>query len=162
MSQKTITLIIVLFAVIVAGMFVYAFLKQGEVESQVENTVETGEEATVVPYPEITRVDAKHYIDGENHTLVGEINFPTPCDLLEVEVQPPAASAGESVNIAFSVINNADTCLSVVTAQRFKVDVVAEENPVFTATFMGRSIDLNLIPAAEGESPDNFELFIKG
>lgn len=161
MSQKTITLIIVLFAVLVAGMFVYAFLKQGELETQAEQITQVPEPTQPIAYPDITRVDAKHFIIEGTHTLVGEINFPTPCDLLQADAIV-AESLPEQVNIVFSVINNADNCAQVITAQRFKVAVDVSEMAVYTATFMGRSIDLNLIPAALGETPDDFELFIKG
>ena len=161
MNQKSIILIVTLFVMIVVGMFVYAYLKQSELE-QVE-MVENAETAAVesVPHADITRVDAKHYLIDGTHTLVGEINFPTPCDLLEAE-SVVMESYPEQVIIDFSVINNAENCIQVATAQRFKVDFRASDEATITARFMGRDIDLNLIPAAEGELPEDFELFIKG
>ncbi|MCA9362393.1 hypothetical protein KC906_03375, partial [Candidatus Kaiserbacteria bacterium] len=68
----------------------------------------------------------------------------------------------EQVVVDFSVINNAESCAQVVTAQRFMVDFQASSEASISARFMGRDIDLNLIPAAEGETPEEFELFIKG
>ncbi len=137
----------------------YASLKKAELTDVV--VVPSEEPATEVPYADITRVDAKHFfIDGQ-HTLVGEILFPTPCDLLEAEATV-MESFPEQVVVDFTVINTADMCAQVVTAQRFKVDFQASEEAVITARFMGRGIELNLIPAAPGETPDEFELFIKG
>ena len=138
----------------------YANLKKGELE-QVEIPTEQLEQQIVDPYADITQIDAKHYyIDGK-HTIVGEVNMPTPCDLLEANAVV-MESFPEQVRIDFTVINNAETCAQVVTAQRFKVEAIAGTDATFTATFMGRDIILNLIPAAKGETPDEFELFIKG
>lgn len=161
MSQKSIILIVSLFVVIVAGMFIYANLKKTEL--QPTEVVVPSEQTNPEPvlYPEITRIDAKHYyIDGV-HTLVGELNMPTPCDLLNTEVTI-MESYPEQVVVDFSVINNADVCAQVVTAQRFKVEFSAAEEASISARFMGRDIELNLIPAAEGELPEDFEVFIKG
>lgn len=158
MSQKSIILIVTLFALLIAGMFMYANLKNAELQQE---PVVVTEEPVVVPYPDITRVDAKHYFIDGKHTLVGEIMFPTPCDLLEAEAMV-MESYPEQVVIDFNVINNADSCAQVVTAQRFKVEAIASAEATFTARFMGRDIELNLIPAAEGEVPEDFEVFIKG
>jgi hypothetical protein len=162
MSQKSIILIVSLFVLIVVGMFIYANLKNQELSEMPEETLtEEVVEEQPLPYPEITRIDAKHYyIDGQ-HTLVGEINFPTPCDLLEVEAVV-MESFPEQIRLDFDVINNAETCAQVVTPQRFKVEAMASEEATFTAYFMGRMVELNLVPAAEGEVPEDFELFIKG
>ena len=54
-------------------------------------------------------------------------------------------------------------CAQVMTTQRFMTQpITASAEATVTATFMGRQIELNLIPAAEGETPEEFELFIKG
>lgn len=159
MDKRTTILVITLFALIVAGMFIFAYLKKTEINSQlpVEPEVNTEE----IAYPEITRIDAKHYyIDGV-HTFVGELQFPTPCDLLQGD-SAVMESYPEQIRLDFSVINNSDLCAQVITVQRFKIDATASADATVSATFMGRSIELNLIPAAEGELPDDFELFIKG
>lgn len=157
MKKRTIILVVTVFALIVVGMFTFAYLKRGEiVEPVAQVPVED-----VVPYADITRIDAKHfYIDGV-HTFAGQIELPTPCDLLEVESQV-AESFPEQVSLNFSVINNSPVCAQVITAQRFKVSATASAEAVIRATFMGRPVELNLIPAAAGETPDEFEVFIKG
>jgi len=123
--------------------------------------VPTEQPGEVVPYADITRIDAKHYLIDGMHTLVGEVLMPTPCDLLESTAQV-MESYPEQVIVDFSVINNAEMCTQVVTAQRFKVDFSASPEAVIRARFMGRDVELNLIPAAAGEKPEDFELFIKG
>lgn len=150
----------VLFVCIIVGMFVFAFLKKSEIADE---RTPGGEQSvsTTSPYDTIMRIDAKHfYIDG-THTLVGEISMPTPCDLLEWDAVV-AESFPEQVTVAFTVLNTTDTCAAVVTPQRFKSTFVGSANAVIHATVMGREVDLNLIPAGEGETPDDFELFIKG
>lgn len=159
MSQRSIILIVSLFVLIVIGMFMYASIKKAELEETtvVPPTISVDE----VPYPEITRVDAKHYLIDGVHTLVGEITFPTPCDLLQAEARV-MESFPEQVVVDFSVINNAEMCAQMMTDQRFQVSFSASSEAVIKATFMGRDIEFNLIPAAQGERPEDFELFIKG
>lgn len=159
MDKRTIILVVSFFLLIVVGMFVFAYLKRTEmVQAPV---VEAPTEEEVVLYPDITRIDAKHYIIDGVHTFAGEIVLPTPCDLLEVE-SSVQESYPEKINLTFNVINNADMCAQVMTTQRFMVTAAASPEASVSATFMGRIVELNLIPAAEGESPEEFELFIKG
>jgi hypothetical protein len=160
MNQKTTILIASLFALIVAGMFIFAQLKKNELEQSVVTPADELQPA-VIPYADVTRIDAKHYFIDGKHTLVGEVLMPTPCDLLEAS-PIVAESMPEQVSIDFSVINTTDTCARVVTAQRFKVDFDASEQASIKARFMGRDIEFNLIPAAPGELPEDFEVFIKG
>lgn len=158
MNERAIIMAIILFVLIVGGMFGFAYLKKTEISDTVNQTEEPQEE---VKYASITRIDATHYyIDGV-HTLVGEIPMPTPCDLLETNASV-AESFPEQIFINFSVVNNATFCTEVVTPVRFKVSATASEEATFSAEFQGRPIELNLIPAPEGSTPDEFELFIKG
>jgi hypothetical protein len=157
MDKKTIILVISIFALIVAGMFIFAYLKKGETTTM--PVAETPEET--FPYAGITRIDAKHfYIDGV-HTFVGELTLPTPCDLLEVDSQI-MESFPEQVRLDFNVINNSEVCAQVMTTQRFMVSATASSEAVVFAYLMGKEVVLNLIPAAAGETPDEFELYIKG
>ena len=73
-----------------------------------------------------------------------------------------AESYPEQITINFTVLNNADTCAQVMTEQRFMVEVTASEEATFSATLEGRPVELNLVPAAEGETPEDFELYYKG
>ena len=158
-NGRTVGIALVLFALIVVGMFAFAFLKQDDLSqgNQNEPTQEENDER----YASITRVDGKHfYIDGV-HTVVGEIPMPTPCDLLEVDALV-AESFPEQITLDFSVTNNAEFCAQVITPQRFKVSATASEEATFKALFENRVIELNLVEAAPGETPEEFELFIKG
>lgn len=159
-SKKAVVSTIVLFALIVAGMFTFAFLKKNEIEQEViSDTIE--QPMPDDKYASITRVDAKHYFIDGVHSLVGEIPMPTPCDLLEADAIV-RESYPEQIAINFTVINTAEVCDQIITPQRFKVSASASETATFSATFMGRLVELNLIPAGAGETPDEFELFIKG
>ena len=159
MSQRAIVMCVALFVVIVVGMFSFIYIKQHEIEK-------TPQVKTITPKDKlseasITRIDAKHFFVNGVHTLAGVIPFPTPCDLLEVTAQV-AKSLPEQVSVNFSVINTAKTCAQSITMQRFKVSAQANEGAQFKAFIMGKPVELNLIPAGKGETPDSFELFSKG
>lgn len=157
MDRRSIVLVVTLFLLVVVGMFVFAYLNRTETVV----VSEVVEEPVVVPYADITRIDAKHFYAEGVHTFVGEVVLPTPCDLLEVTSVVREAMP-EQVVLDFKVINNAEACAAVLTNARFQVSAEASEMASVEATFMGRPIVLNLIPAAEGETPEDFELFIKG
>ena len=161
MSKKSTTLIAAFFILLISGMFIYAHLKEKELEQPDSSQNPTEKPAEVDMYAYIDRVDAKHYYIEGTHTFVGEIVLPTPCDLLEVN-SVVRESYPEQVTLEFTVINNSNDCAKQLTNQRYKTEVTASEEASFTATFMGREIVLNIIPAAEGELPEDFELFIKG
>lgn len=161
MNQRTTIMFVVgLFAAVVIGMFVFAYMNR---TAEVTNQPDGGEnmEESMTPYDNITRIDAKHFFIDGTHTLAGAIDLPTPCDLLETSALV-AESFPEQVTADFTVINNSETCAQVVTSQRFLLSFDASEEASMSARFMGRNVDLNLIPAAEGETPDDFELYIKG
>lgn len=160
MNQRSIVLFVVLFVVIVAGMFTFAYLKRSEQVAPPTTPAPVVDAASsTVPY--VTRVDAKHYFVNGVHTFAGIIDMPTPCHLLEAATKV-LESNPEQVVIDFTVINNAEVCAQVITPQRFKVEATASREAVIRATWEGVQIELNLIPAAPGESPEDFELFIKG
>lgn len=159
LNTRAVILAIVLFTLIVVGMFLFAFIKQKETVEPVTNQEQSEEPADRYAY--IDRIDGKHYYSDGVHTVVGEIPMPTPCDLLEVE-SIVAESYPEQITLDFSVVNNAEFCAEVVTPQRFKVSAPASPEATFRALFENRSVELNLIEAAPGETPEEFELFIKG
>ena len=159
MKNRSIILIVILFAATIAGMFTYAFLKQREVaatpsDSEVKTTeVETS-------YGDITRIDAKHYYIDGTHTVVGEVLVPTPCDLLESTAR--LADNDQSALLELTVLNNSSDCIQVVTPARFMASLEAADNLEWKATFMGKEVPINLIEAADGERPEDFELYLKG
>jgi hypothetical protein len=157
MKQKGIVAAIVIFVVIIAGMFVFAFLKKSEIPEPVTQNETTGSS----PYDSITRIDAKHYFIDGTHTIVGEILMPTPCDLLNWD-SSIAESMPEQVSVGFTVVNTTDTCAQVVTPQLFSVPFAASETASIKATLNGHPVELNLIPAAPGELPEDYEFSGKG
>jgi len=158
-GRRTVMLAVLAFLAVVAAMFAFAFFTQND--SKESDSNKQSVEQTDERYSDIQRIDGKHfYIDGV-HTVVGEIQMPTPCDLLDVD-SLVAESFPEQITLDFKVINNAEFCAQVVTPQRFKVSATASEEATFTALFNNRVVELNLIEAAPGETPEEFELFIKG
>lgn len=160
MDKKTIILTSVIFILIIIGMFTFAHLKKSEL-NEVSSETNNPELEEIIPYPEITRIDAKHYFIDGVHTFAGELLLPTPCDLLNTEAFV-MKSLPEQIKLDFTVINNSENCIQTITAQRFLVSATASEQATVTADFMGRAVELNLIPAAEGDRPEDFEVFIKG
>lgn len=159
MDKRTIILIITVFVLIVAGMFTFAYLKKTELAEP--TAMPTNVEEIETPYASITRIDAKHFFINGKHTFVGSVEVPTPCDLLTAESEV-RESMPEQVELKFSIINNSENCVQAITDMRFKVEANASKEAVITASFMGRKVELNLIPAQSGETPDEFELYIKG
>jgi len=167
MEQKTIIGIIVGILVVGGGVWFASSLWQASPEPDVPDLVETdpqvenGEEVDDrLGY--IERIDAVHFYEDGTHTFVGEIDMPTPCDLLDVS-GVVMESFPEQILLEFEVISeDADLCAQVITPQRFMVEVAASEEATVEATLMGRSVELNLHEPQPGETPDDFELFIKG
>lgn len=161
MDKRSIILIVVFFALVVVGMFVFAYLKRAEIVEPVPTPVTNSQTEDAKQYPGITRIDAKHYFIDGVHTFVGQLEMPTPCDLLTTEASV-AESSPEQITLNFSVINNSENCVQVITAQRFMITANASKEASVKAVFMGREVELNLIPALPGETPEEFELYIKG
>lgn len=158
MHNKSIVVAIVIFVLIIIGMFTFAFLKKSELKVSPVEQIPVTEAG---PYDYITRIDAKHFlVDGE-HTLVGEILLPTPCDLLNWDTRVDESQLN-TVSVDFTVINTTDSCVQTMTPQRFKVSFAGDQTTNIVSSFERRTVELNLIPAGEGETPDDFELFIKG
>lgn len=161
METKAIVIASITFLVVVCGLFGFTWYQKSLVTEQVSEPVTVTPDQSEDSDSEMRRITAKHYyIDGV-HTLVGEIEMPTPCDLLQHEVVV-AESFPEQIMIDFTVLNNSENCIQVITSQRFMVEVPASEAVTISARYEGVPVILNLIPAAEGETPDEFELFIKG
>ncbi len=163
-NKNLITTIIgvLVFAVVVMFGAAY-FMSNGDEPSDEAGGEEqvAGEDEHDERYSFIESVTAKQFYEDGTHTFAGELTMPTPCDLLEVEAEV-AEAAPEQVHLSFTVVNTAEACAQVMTEQRFMVSVDAGEDASVTADLMGREIDVNLVPPEPGETPDDFELFIKG
>jgi hypothetical protein len=160
MKQHGIIVAIVIFGLIIAGMFVFAFLKRSELTQEPSSVTPVVTE-TKTPYDGITRIDAKHFFIDGVHTIAGEVMLPSTCDLINWDTIV-RESMPEGVTLAFTVINNAESCTEATVPQRFLVTFTASENATIDATLNGRTIELNLIPALPGEKPEDFELYLKG
>lgn len=159
MSNKLIVLVSCIFTVLVLGMFGFAYLKKTEVAA-----VPAPSDAVTVPAVQkynVTRIDGKHFFIRGVHTIVGEIPLPTPCDLLTTDAKV-AESMPEQITFAFSVINNSQNCAQIITPGRFTVSATSSQAASLSATFMGVRVELNLVEAGPGETPEEYELYTKG
>lgn len=159
MKQQAIIIIVALFIVIVAGMFGFAYVSK---HSKGTPTVTEQPATSTNQYAPVTMITAKHFFQDGVHIFAGEIPMPTPCDLLQATSSVASAAAPQQVSLDFTVINNSQTCEQKVTNQRFKLSVPGNASTTFVGTFMGKPIQLNFLPAAAGETPDNFQLYQKG
>ncbi len=159
MHHRTIWLFVVLFAAIVIGMFTYAYLERKERTAQVAPVINSS--STPLSTPLDQRVNAKHYYIDGTHSFAGIVSLPTPCDLLEATARV-AESFPEQIIIDFTTTNNSESCIQVVSEQRFLVSAQASSEARISATWNGQPIELNLTPAAPGERPEDFEVFVKG
>lgn len=158
MNQRALVVTIVLFLLIVGGMFGYAYLKRAELY--------TAEPVPAPPQTEkpepITHIDAKHWFRDGTHTVAGEILMPTPCELLEAEAIV-AESNPEQAMVKLTVLNDTKgVCPQTVTPQRFKVSFTASQSARIDATLGGMPVILNLVEARPDENPDDFEVNTKG
>lgn len=158
MQPRSIMLALELLVALVVGMFTYTYLAREQ--AVVAPVVEVAPPAVVDPYG-ITRIEATHFFIDGVHTIVGEVTLPTPCDLLTTAAQV-AESMPEQVTFQFTVVNNSEMCATVQTTQRFMVSASASDQARLSATFNGVPVELNLKTAAPGETPEDFEVYIKG
>ena len=166
MEQKTIITTIVGILVVAGGAWAASVYWQDtpapepEPAEQEQVEDEAGERDERFAY--IERIDAVHFYEDGTHTFVGEIDMPTPCDLLEFGAVV-MESFPEQIRLEFEVVNeDAEMCAQVITPQRFMIEATASEEATVSAQFMGSAIELNLRDPQPGETPDDFELFIKG
>lgn len=161
MNSQSVIAAIVIFVLIVIGMFTFTYLKKQEMGQQPVPAADVeGTESPLAPYG-IDRIDGTHYFIDGKHTVVGEMVMPTPCDLLEVDAEV-LESAPEQIVLNFRVINTAESCAQVLTPQRYSVSASASEDAKIEATFNGIPVILNLTPAPAGTLPEEFEVYIKG
>lgn len=145
---------VIVLIIIIVGMFIFTYLQSVEVQNSdgglsLDNRSATG-------YANISSIDAVQYFSDGTHTLVGEIEFQTPCDLLSWDTVI-AESYPEQVTINFSVSNHAETCAQVVANQPFQIIFNASKEATIRVRLEGRSVDLNLTGGHTDEEVSEFK-----
>jgi len=129
--------LVVIIVLIIAGLGWAWWANRGDLDDSTDTATSTGD---LIDSGQL--ITAKHqFIDGR-HIVAGEIDLPTPCHLLNTQVQV-AKSLPEQVTINFSATSTG-------------------EDASIKATWNGQKATLNLVPVAPGESIEDFEVFIKG
>ncbi len=141
---------------IIVGMFVFTYLKKIELQEEASRVATYPPLDSSIPYGDIEEVTTLHHFANGTHTVTGELEMPTPCDLLEWEYRI-LESYPEHVIIDFEVVNHSEVCADVRTPQKFEVKFVASENAVVRATIDGREIKVHKT-LAEGELPLSYPL----
>ncbi len=158
MSKTAITTSTILIILVIAGAFYY--LAPDSVRFWDNQTAAVIEADDTIPSPHET-ITAKHQYKNGKHIIAGEVNLPTPCNILTTTAQI-AESFPEQVTINFDSTSSGEACAQVMTKNRFKIEFTASENAVIKARWNGQPVELNLIPVGANEDLTNFEVFIKG
>ncbi len=156
MNKKTVVSIVVLVVLIIALTVYWQFFSPNKIGNQPAQVInsQNQEEAKIIT--------ALHQFSKGKHIIAGEVELPTPCHILTQNVSITGLDP-EHINIDFiTTTEDASLCAQVLTSTRYKIDFVASEQAVITATWNGQPAQLNLVPVAEGESLENFDVFIKG
>lgn len=165
MDRKNTTVILVVVGLALLS-FGYIYLKSTITPTQEEYTTDTPDWAERKAEPAdntqaITIVNAKHAFKNGTHTVVGEVNLPNPCSILEAT----AIVEGDGKTALIELVATQKTdeaCPQVVTKARFKVSFTGDKDMKIIAQLNGNPVTLNLIEALPGEDIENAEIFIKG
>jgi hypothetical protein len=156
-SKKVIIWILVLVAVaLIGGGFYYSSKVKKADNSTVKEEVvsEDGSDLAMT-------INTKHQYKNGMHTLVGEMDMPTPCHLLESIATKDAVQPNKFA-IAFTSTFKGEQCAQVVTPMRFKVSFEGPKDIELSATLDGKKVLFNLFEVKPEENIDTFEIYIKG
>ncbi len=159
MNNRTGIAILVIVLVIILGFTLYWQFGRSQKASVIESQPQT----TTQNVPQDTQlITALHQYKNGKHIVAGQVDLPTPCHILSKNVSMTDTTP-KQVTIAFtSTSNDADVCAQVITPARFKVEFMAPEDAVISATWNGVPVRLNLVPAGPDQNLENFEIYIKG
>lgn len=143
-------------AFVVFGVTLYYSMRETE-SPRDEN--EVAEEAGYVP----DVVNALHQFKDGVHIVAGEVDLPTPCDILESDAAVAVREPSEDLaTIQFTTLHEGEICAQMLTPVRFKTSFTAGEDAEMKATWNGISVPLNIIEVGPGGDIDDFELYFKG
>lgn len=158
MNKKAIIIAVVLFALIVAGMFVASYILRQKAESvDVQPTIIT--EEVVAPL----RINGVHtYIDGK-HTVLAEVETNSTCSLVETKANV-AKGTPDSAVIGIHIVTSTDTtCEYKPIMRRFLISFEAGKDAHITAQVDGKDAILNLVEQDSAKKLDiNDDFFFKG
>ena len=158
MNTRILLGVVIVLAFVAFGITLYYSLQNSE---EIRNDTESTQETAPGYLPDV--VSVLHQFKDGMHTIAGEVDVPTPCDLLQaeavVEVREPRE---DMVTLQFTTLNDADTCAQVITAARFKETFSAGEKAEFTALWNGRPVRLNIVEVGPNDSIDDFDVYFKG
>ncbi len=151
-QAKTIALWVLGALVIVA--IIYGFVgsfKSSDKDDAKNNPAQSSERAITV----------RHQFRNGKHTVIGDIDLPTPCYKLAV-----AHTAGKSNpvthNIDLTTSTSGDFCAQVITTKPFKITFAGAKDDKITATLDGKPLILNIIHASDSENLEETDPYSKG
>lgn len=91
------------------------------------------------------------YVNGV-HTLVGRVQTPTPCHVLNDAVIV-GKSLPENVEVNFSLTTNPNAiCVQTLSSAPFRIQFNALPSAIIQATWNGQPVRLNLVQVAPGQN----------
>lgn len=158
MNKKATTIAIVLFALIVAGMFVASYILRQKVNKDDKVPTVTSEEITVP-----MRINGVHTFKNGKHTVLAELETNSTCSLVESKADVTTGIKDEAV-INLTIVKSSDTtCEERPTMRRFLVSFDAGVDARITARVDSKDAILNLIEQDPGKTLDiNDDFFFKG
>lgn len=164
MNRGALITTLIVIAVVIVG--VVLLTTGGTTETPGPNGTTTDDQQQVEDNQDQRRITAQQQFNADEgvHIVAGEMDLPTPCHVLEhdVEVQGEGENAEAVINFTTRMEDDDQACAQVITPQRFKVTFEAPENTDITATLNNEDVTLNLVPVPEGENLEEFEVFMKG
>lgn len=110
-------------------------------------------------------ITARHQYNPDQslHIIAGETDVPTPCHILDTEVDIGESQPEQvSVNFTANVDDSDQVCAQVITPARFKVTFEASENAEISGTYNGEPVELNLLEVGPDENLEEFQVYTKG
>lgn len=131
---------VIVLLILIFGMAVFAYLERIELESRSPNNITTSNNPDSA---HISKITAEHYFIDGRHTLIGEITFPTSCEILNWNTSI-AESYPEQVTVNFSTVSYTSECAPAINVQPFQVEFEASENASIRAQFNKEPIELEI------------------
>lgn len=153
-KNKLILIISILIAILLIIFFATRF--QGGDEPQPVETApfEVDENGLV------TKLNVKRQYKDGIHTIVGEIEVPTPCHSVSATA---LKGEGNTVFIDVASVKDGDeVCVEVISSETFIVSFEADQDVMVTGTVNGNPVDFNIFEVGENELLEDKTLYFKG
>jgi len=160
MNQKTFLSLIV-FGFVAIALVVLLVTLDGDSNVTV-TPLEPIEEEPILQDGSKQSVSAKRQFKDGTHTIVGKLDLPTPCHVLDTRAVIRASTPRQVVVELSIKSGEAELCAQVIMPAQFEISFDAPEDVIITTTINGEPVILDLLKVDAEEDLDDFKLFIEG